>query len=360
MHHSKALRALRKRVEVGGSDVVKTALICCVLFYCFESTLGNSETAIRHLQSGIAMLSHVQQTCHRPQEDEDMAAVSAVFERLDLQATIFDNSRIPVLNLKPDMSLQVSRVCPPEESPFERLIDAHDALIKLQNWLFHFLNENLAYKGDESDPISVDVLDEKRCLYEQLETWQVRFDPLSHQSAGGPLEVCGIKVLLIHWKVSRMLLASDCPHDETVFGSSPNPEAGRVLELASDILQATEERNASAEAAKSPRRNFSSETGIVAPLFILAMKCHDEDICSKAMDMLAVSRRREGLYDSQTMADITYQFREARSQKIMDSVKELSKNLSLEKTFEEELDEATGGMDRIADFVRLRPSTSLS
>ena len=39
------------------------------------------------------------------------------------------------------------------------------------------------------------------------------------------------------------------------------------------------------------------EMGIVAPLFLLAMKCHDGHARAKAVSLLAISNRREGLID---------------------------------------------------------------
>lgn len=46
------------------------------------------------------------------------------------------------------------------------------------------------------------------------------------------------------------------------------------------------------------------EMGIVAPLFLLAMKCHDGYTRAKAVSLLAISNRREGLIDGQMVLGI--------------------------------------------------------
>jgi hypothetical protein len=59
-----------------------------------------------------------------------------------------------------------------------------------------------------------------------------------------------------------------------------------------------------ASGPSAPARSFSSEMGIVAPLFLLAMKCHDRHVCKKAASLLATSNRREGLIDAQMVLSI--------------------------------------------------------
>ncbi|KAM0716794.1 hypothetical protein Q7P37_008239 [Cladosporium fusiforme] len=360
--YGKALRALGRRVEAGTTDAIKAALICCILFYCFECTLGNSEAALQHLRGGINILCNSQHQFHSHGKDQDMSVVSAVFQRLRVQAAIFDTSSMPDLAPQLDKEWQVLKELPPETSSFERIEDAHHALVNLQGWLFQFLNANLAFKDDEAYAIPTDVQNEKELLVRNFAMWEQRFEPLNQISARDSVTVCASKLLLMHWQITSMLLSSDYPHDETVFGACSNTGAERVLRLATDVLQATKERNTSAAAARSPHHNFSSETGVVAPLFILAMKCSDESICEKATNLLTASQRREGLYDSNTMATITRSFRAAQLQKILGDGTSpgTSTHESLEKTFAEEIDRVTGGMDRIADFISPTPSKSLS
>lgn len=359
--YGKALRVLGKRVEKQSAEATRTALICCVLFYCFESTLGNSGAAMHHLNGGLNLISQYGQP-RGHEEDDDIKTLSSVFERLDLQATMFNDDRQPVLNLTSDWDRGGLITDGSVRMAFSRLDHAYDSLVKLQNRLFRFLTNSTALKGYDEELIPTGVLKEKQRLMSQFSEWRSKFDDFSHRPEHDSRTTSGMQVLLIHWSVSRMLLEAEYPFNETVFGAAPNIEAEEVIGLASDVLKATGERNASAEAAKSPRRNFSSETGVIAPLFILAMKCSDKSVCDRATELLSVSQRREGLYDSQTMAAIVHQFRDAREKRYFESLgTDKVPNGSLETLFADELGRTMGGgMDRRADYIKQMQSMSPS
>ncbi|KAI0448337.1 hypothetical protein F5B21DRAFT_149131 [Xylaria acuta] len=63
-------------------------------------------------------------------------------------------------------------------------------------------------------------------------------------------------------QIPHMLLLSNFPVDESIFGASPNSAAKNILDRTSAILELVRKRNMAAEAAKNPCRNFSSKTGI--------------------------------------------------------------------------------------------------
>lgn len=346
--YNKAIRALRKRMENTSKETTRLALICCVLFYCFEITLGNDEAALRHLNSGLKLLPAYHQEANQA-HNEDIVEMSAVFERLDLQATHFDDSRVPQLKLAPK---NMGDILPNDLSGYEfsRLEDARRALVRLQNWLMHFLISNLCFKDQPLESIPLNVLHEKDLLMRESRKWTNGFEALRLKMTQDQEHRCAIYALEIQYIAFTMLLQSNHPTDISVFGASPNPAAERAIELAEYILEHTGERNASAETAKNPRRNFSSETGIVAPLFLLAMKCADESVCGRAAKLLAASRRREGLYDGQTMAQIVDKLNMARKQASgdeVDCILKAKEGSALEHWIPEDVDTAEGGFDRL-------------
>ncbi|KAJ4372440.1 hypothetical protein N0V83_004214 [Neocucurbitaria cava] len=352
--YGKALRALRKSIEQPSHERTRTALACCILFYCFEAALGNSEAAMHHLQSGLGLLATYQRD-QKHRESDDLYALSRVFDVLDLQATLFHDERIPFLVLTTEEERETGMSDLLCTDGFTRFDDAYQALVKLQNWLFHFLTKNMPYKSHTGEATLAPILEEKGCLTKWFDRWMTKFDNLKNQTGQSDQMACGTQTLLIHWQVSCMLLEADYPTDESVFGASPNLRAEEVLSLASNMLESTAKENGVAEIAKGPRRKFSSETGVIAPLFTLAMKCSDEHVCNRATELLANSQRREGLYDAGSMATIIHQFKMARQQKEVRSegygVEEIG-NISLEKMFALELDSVTGGMDKMAKFTK--------
>lgn len=358
--YGKALRALGKRVEEATVDSTRVALICCILFYCFESTLGNSDAAMHHLQGGLRLLSQHRQSCGN-RDSEGITALTRVFERLDLQATMFDDGRVPYLDLTPVSIPEELADRPFDNVVFSRLEDACDSLVTLQNRLFHFLTKNLHLKTFEEEFIPAVILMEKQDLQDQFDKWKADFDKFAHHSDRCSRGNCGIPTLLIQWRVSHMLLEAEYPFNWSVFGAGPNPDAEEIISLARSVLKLTSERNASMGATTTLRRNFSSETGIIAPLFILAMKCSDRTVCDRATELLSMTQRREGLYDSESMAAIVRRFTAAKAQRSLDDgiIRE-GTNMPLETLFAEELDKTMGGMDRRADYVQQTLSTSFT
>lgn len=57
--------------------------------------LGNSEVAIRHLNGGLKLLLHYRHS-QKQDDAEGLKELSDVYERLDLQASLFDDGRVPL------------------------------------------------------------------------------------------------------------------------------------------------------------------------------------------------------------------------------------------------------------------------
>lgn len=309
-----------------------------------------------HLQSGLRLLS----SSNHAQEEEKtkgLRMLAQIFQQLDLQATLFDDERMPSLGLAYGQSLHGML----RTEKFIGVGDAHRSLIRLQHELSRFLVANAQYKLPIREQIPMHILEEKAQLLHSSKLWKVKCDNLMNRQQPGDQTMRGVRALLIQWHVSGMLLEADYPTNAAVFGTSPNPRAQEIIALARCVLMPSEIKNVSAETSRPSSRKFSSDTGVVAPLFILAMKCSEESIRAEAAALLSASHRREGLYDSESMAAIinqlerTKQEREERSQ---DSMLQDMQNLSLEKSFAHDLDKRTGGMDKLADFIEPRTDST--
>ncbi|KAK2756925.1 hypothetical protein FQN54_004893 [Arachnomyces sp. PD_36] len=315
--YGNALRSLNKRLSKNPSqDTVRTALICSVLFYSFESGLGNSEAAMRHLNSGLKILPSYRGKSW--DDDEDLESLSTTFERLDLQATFFDDGRVPCLQLA-SKERQGDVGDSTRGRAFSGLEDSQRTLVSLQNWLFRFLIENIHYKSLVEKDLPAHILQEKEIIMQKFSEWARKFDDFRFwdERSDQATCTCNAQTLLVQFYISRMLLEASFPNNDNTFGASPNESAETILELADNILRRATERDASdaALATKNLRRSFSSETGIVAPLFVLAMKCLDVSVRERAVKLLRTSQRREGLYDAQTMITIVDKLKVVKRQK---------------------------------------------
>lgn len=351
--YGRAIHGLRKRVEKPDHRTVKTALTCCILFYSFEAALGDSAAALRHLDSGLDLLSS-----HRPHQGlestDDLNILSQILERLDMQATVFDYDRSPRMLL----STEVLR----NEATFRCIDEACWAFIRVQNSFVRFLNTKVPHGSTSEDSLLSSLLEKKRLLQEQMDAWLVKFEQSQLGHDQNNQDYYGAKILLVSWQVSKMLLEAEYPTNDTICSASANARAHKILDMAHEVLDHSQGGSKGVEQdSASQRRTFSSESGIVAPIFGLAAKCSDETVYARALEMLHKSRRREGLYDGGNMAEAIYQFRSAKQEEFTYGGERAVQGvalITLEKLFARETSGLDGCMDKPDERLNLELTTT--
>lgn len=342
--YGKAIHSLRRRIERPDPNTIKAALTCCILFCCFEEALGDSEAAIRHLNSGLDLLS-AQRNSLEFEHDSQLDAMSRVFESLDLQATVFDLGRTPRLHLSTEAD--------GDEKAFLSLDEAYGAFRRLQTSLFHFFTTHLPHKFCGEDSLPPLVSEQKSLFQDRFRAWLARFEQSAFGENTDKSEHLGAQLLIIQYHVSKMVLDANYPINESIFGASPNPRVEKILDMAHELFRHSQGAKASLNQGNvSQRRTFSSENGIVTPLFALAAKCSDETVCDRALELLTRSQRREGLYDSGIMAGVIHHFRAARQSQIHENLKLRAESLtalSLEALLEQEVDGKVGSIQSLAN-----------
>ncbi|KAI5462150.1 hypothetical protein BGZ63DRAFT_333117, partial [Mariannaea sp. PMI_226] len=312
LQHGKALRMLNRRLSNGGPEAVKVALLCCVIFFCFESTVGNIPAALQHLDKGLSILSS---DVINSMAIEDIDSIFNVFARLDLQATMFDDDRLPFLMLVTPEE-RVTGIIRDPEIPFSTFEEAQRMLDRLQNWLLNLTISSRECRGVPAESIPIDILHERQLLELEYERWSRKFSYQAQEAKKGE-ELCGVQTLLLHHRITQMFMWSRLPDDDTVWDASPNPIAEEIFALAESIFNHLRNRHETAETAKNLRRSLASDTGIIAPLTMLAIKCADESIHKRATDLLAKCRRQEGLYDAMTMVAIVQGLDEEKKRRLL-------------------------------------------
>lgn len=229
---------------------MKVALICCSLFYWFESTRGGYDSAREHLKSGVVMLQTAranitedQQSCNSLESLDDLDLLTQVFSRLDLQATMFDDTRTPFLELtSAEERCGITPAIP--TLAFSDLAEAQVTLDKLQNQLFNFLTRNNNYKFMSADDLPNSIVQEKHELEKQFRRWSEALDRFLLKLQTQPEAVersprdpehddtkiqQGTAILRLHHRIAQTFLLAGFPEDSSIFGASPNPDAEFIL-----------------------------------------------------------------------------------------------------------------------------------
>ena len=205
---------------------------------------------------------------------------------------------------------------------------------------WNLLCNNATFKYSPIDQIPPFVLAEKQNIHAGLADWKARLDTLKDKLSDADTNGAdqGYQILLVHWELCNLLLDGSFLPRPSVWDISPNPRAARTLALIEGILSRS--TPASDLLASTPlQRVVSSEMGIVAPLFALALKVTDQEVSNRAFELLKSTRRREGLWDAEHMTSLIGKLRDAREMRFgplgEEALRE-AKKVSLEVLFQEE------------------------
>lgn len=346
--YGKALRMLQRRMRTPGDEASRAALICSILFHCFEATLGNTQAATYHLQGGLRLLASWRAEGTTKGLVDEMDAVALEFERLDLQTMLFYDQRVPILG---NLFYQEDAYVIPRIQAFQRLTDAHRSLLGFIYCGWLLICDNLNHKFDSADGVPASILETKRSLQEGLQQWKTSFDALKTRVSDSEGAGYGFQILLVHWHVASMLLDAVFPANSDVWGASPNPQAAHLLSLVESVIGSSGPAAGSTPSTSVPAPSHdivSSEMGVVAPLFALALKCADPKVSGGAFHLLSSTRRKEGLWDSGHMAGLLAKLRSTRRHKYKGLEEERlreAKRMSLEELWREELCGEDSGRD---------------
>jgi hypothetical protein len=378
--YNRAVRQLRKYLSTNAQPSIGVALICCALFYCFESTRGDFDAAREHLRSGLVILKSAKAgradgklSNDFLDSDGELEQLTQIFSRLDLQATMSDDTRMPFLELtSAEERCGTTPTIP--NTIFNNLEEARVKLDKLQNQLFNFLIRNNPYKFVLATDLPDFIVQEKHEMQKQCRRWSValeaflkpQVESVAVKQSPRDLESDmklqqGAAALKLHHRVAEMFLSASFPEDNTIFGASPNSDAEFILELVESLVQNSQKSSLNvASSSSTPARSFSSEMGIVAPLFLLAMKCHDRHVCKKAASLLAVSNRREGLIDAKMVLGILERVAMLKRQEeitplvaeaVKRSMASSTEEMPLEVWGAEAIEGTTGGLQGMAKML---------
>ncbi|KAK4987119.1 hypothetical protein LTR50_004815 [Elasticomyces elasticus] len=368
----KAVSKLRRYLDSDQRPSRAVALSCCAIFFSFELLRGDHGPALAHLRNGMAILeiwrSEVSLSAGETTgSDSELKRLEEVFSRLDLQATIYNDTRTPLLTMASRDERSGKQDCV-NTAAFASIDDAQTTLDKLLNWAFHFLTANSKYKFMPLCEVPPAVVQERFELVTQFRRWSVTLDGFSsctmQQPSMSPTEHLvaarsvseGSTLLKIHHRSAQMLLDS-CLAQANFYPNEFDDGGKSVLEMSRPLIKKAV--SLSAISAVAARRSFSSELGVVAPLFLLAIKTSDPDIREEAISLIAASGRREGLYDSHGIVEI---FKKLTEPQQLSSCVDLEdtqrtdtalRGVSLRSANAELIDTATGDLKGMAKMLNM-------
>ncbi|KAL4899924.1 hypothetical protein BDW74DRAFT_171184 [Aspergillus multicolor] len=313
-----------------------TALICSILFFAFETLIGDSITATNHLDNGLYLLKRCQSQMAPSTSDGLNQQLTSLFTRLDIHASTFDDERAPILNLvTTDETAGFVNVVP---SQLPTIVEAEIVLTKLENWLMHHIIAHAAHKHKPALEFPTDLLRERFVLYQQFERFFFAYSALL-QSLSSPDNIPPRALLIrIQARMYYSVLLENIPNDS--FGPCPSSDSLRntLLDLETFLsMESTEESS----------KTFTLSSQLVAILYFICLKTPDSERRKYAFGLLKHSRMpaKDGLWESEKAASIV--------QILIDQTKERAG--SLEQTGKDLIKPEEGGIEHAFREISNRP-----
>jgi hypothetical protein len=286
--YNAAIRHLTDSSKGAGADTRET-LICCLIFFCLETILGHYAQSLQHLRSGSRLLfTHLESTrCSSGENskllEDSIAQIADVFAVLGVDAGFFmDENLTPGLRYGtlPDMNDELLGM------PFKDLVDAR----KHVNAIVVDFNHTVEmHRHDWYAP-------EMCVLYERFKRWARRFDRTTFKFANDkPTQAEQHE--LVSMRIARKLWMAVIDQDDKVIPTS-NPEYDSLF---NQILDEAEELIKELAAVSHPV--FSLQADTVPPLAYICDLNSDPAIQQRAINLLRSVKRREGIWDSQEVAE---------------------------------------------------------
>ncbi|EXJ61452.1 uncharacterized protein A1O5_11768 [Cladophialophora psammophila CBS 110553] len=297
----------------------EVALICSVIFYSLESLLGDTRQAISHLDSGLRLLKRTQSEAKRP-ADQLLVHLTSLFERLDIQASSYDDLRLPVLELVSHQEARGEVSVVPDS--FRNLDEAERILAKLQNWSLRQLILHVEHKGKSPGEFPEGLWHERVVLRQQYEKYLQTLNRLGNTPANSPLNVPESStqeerrqlqrqqflLLQISFHTFYSLVEENVPLSADAAGYTVNNEdilstalskVMTLLSLASN--SASHSASASFPLASPSQRTYTLSTFLVGTLYFLCLKTTNPEILTTACRLFShplLKNSRDGLWDS--------------------------------------------------------------
>ncbi|KAH7020307.1 hypothetical protein EDB80DRAFT_633763 [Ilyonectria destructans] len=308
IHHLKAYSQL-------SNLNTETILTCCIIFICIETLLGRYVEALRHLQSGCALLTSLQELSYddtglTPRQDRQEKTrffdnIVAMFSKLGQDITSYVGFNvIPQLYYYVNTGLEA----PSPITPFESAAAAVKSLFHIDaEWTSRAYlpgrriadcTAGIGQKTDQSLRRSSnnDWSSKKGCtesIPQLFKMWRQRFDLFKSQVDMKTLpkqDQHQVMILSMEQECWAAFLELD------LFEQTLQPErCDPILQKAEQLVQCK---------VFDAIPIFVFDANLVPLMAVICTSCQDIDIQRRCIRVLRSVRRREGIWDSQQVADI--------------------------------------------------------
>lgn len=322
--YNTAIRELQAYMVKPGCSP-KIAVMCCVLFICFESFRGAPATAMIHFKYALYVMQAWRSGSVGSAADltpETMRYLRGLVSRLGPQLTNVDMldvndfgaSESDVIKHTGDLFAGLAQLSLNDspEGKFNSFDEARDELNDILNMELCFFYQVNPLYGEMTPPRAEKLQSMLNSMSTRFAEWETAFNKLWVDSLPTMTPADSHAALLLQMQHKFVRILINClfkPNVENFTAEQTEelltnwtPQFREVLMLMENIMAEPASRSGRpATTALSNRQStFYPEVGVIVPLFFLGLGCRDSYVRRRATELLKRRRRREGTWDSET------------------------------------------------------------
>ncbi|KAL9047406.1 MAG: hypothetical protein Q9206_006810 [Seirophora lacunosa] len=310
--YNKAIRQLIQPSGKQSKPSLDTSLVACVLFACFETLRGHHGSALSHIESGVKILSQIDEDERQSPKGTQPSqlcvpreCLDVVFARLDMQRVQLLGTRIMDVPLvKKDTHPGFTADIPPQ---FHSLEEARNSLEYQWNLclrqIINFEHAEVFERGDESREHRDAYDRDRRHHKKQCERWISAFQAFLDTNVDkiDSKAMQGAMVLKMNACVTAMHIgvnAYDILHLQTSWDDQL-PIYEELIDMATVIFDAQDTSTGREHRVKPI---FQMDHSMIGNLFGIVHRCRDPYLRRRAIALLYKVPRQEGIWNSQLTA----------------------------------------------------------
>ncbi|GKZ31242.1 hypothetical protein AbraIFM66950_011535 [Aspergillus brasiliensis] len=274
-------------------------LATCVVFICLSSLQGFHSQAMAHVASAMVLCQQWNREFqYHPYTSRGIAAVIILLAQLDSQARqIFLVQGLPV-----PWTTRFS--LPATGGSFTSLNEAHISLeVNVNNNALQLLTSGIDISAPEA------LAKREKCLHD-FNQWNAKLETYLAGSLS-PTDNIALNVLYLRRLYAKVILSlnpckGELAHDDFI------DDYAQMLDLAGRILESLKIPSAevSNRGSTQAKRHFSVESTVTETLFLIGVRCREPTIRRRALHLMRVYPRREGMCGTMLALELGEKFAE--------------------------------------------------
>ncbi|SPQ18419.1 7320f4d4-7f59-4fb8-9880-eadbd3543a1c [Thermothielavioides terrestris] len=328
LHYNKAIRCLLGFGKSRDKQSLRPVLVACVVFICLELLRCRYRTAQAHLQSGLKLLSDMQNHPRRtgraegkcndgedsfvapPQRASVDDQLIEALARLHIHSALFCPGPGYLQDTVPGYRSSAVHAMP---RIFQTVGAARQHLDQLIDGV-SFLSAQIR-SNEMRCPIPEDVVRQKELLQASLARWLCTYTTSLPSLASSGNTKTSLSLLLLRlYHTMASIMASTCLRltDETVFDLRTQGFSNMLAQAVELFRQWTQLTSAPPgnNRQQTPNLSFTLDMGHVPPLYYVALKCREPRLRRRAIELLMSMPHKEGVWDGEVAAYVARQVME--------------------------------------------------